>query len=767
MRVPTGRLRIFLCVTAPALLVASTLVPLSQPARAQFRVADQPKAQTAQDPDVTSPATIQALLNSTELVTGNFELQSAPVVLHERSVQPAEMHAKRVDVASAEAQNYESILVGQQRSFEAQAAAIYPGLNIVAELRKLVNMVSIKAPGNQVAKMAALPGLKHFQLGRKLHALLDKSVPLINAPALWAQLGGSSVAGKGIKIAIVDTGIDITNPLFSDAGFKAPAGFPMGDTAFTNNKVISAKAFVEDASTPEDQFGHGTNVAGIVAGDLNTPTPLGPISGVAPAAFLGNYRVLDASGSGQDSLIALGLETAFLDGFDVANLSLGGTATDPPDSDPSYEAVQAAVSAGMVVAVAAGNEGPGEMTIDSPGTAPLAITCGASSNAHLVGPALTVNGPGVVPADLVNIESTLGSTCAPESFPIGPLVVFDESEDGQILGCKKVAAGSLKGGIALIERGTCTFVKKINDATDAGAVAAIVYNADLTVDPDDGGDNLIIMEATGTTIPSVFIGRTNGLALQVWVDSNPSATATISGVGDFPEQADVLASFSSEGPTLDEVLKPDLCGPGVNIYSGALTSLEACTEGGVYDPSGFLAISGTSMATPHIAGSSALLLQLNPNWTPAQIKSALVSSADMSVVTAVGSTTTAGVLAAGAGRVDLASASAVSATMSPSSLSFGHSKAKATLSLTQTLNITSVLAGQTILNISIEPLTVVSGVTVTSSQSSLMLTKGQTGSVQIIIASSDKKAQKGDQTGFVVITSGTGPTLRVPFWVRF
>jgi minor extracellular serine protease Vpr len=768
MRLPTGRLRLFLSIIAVVLPAAAIFAPLSQPARAQFRATDQSEAQAQNTPDVTDPATVRALLNSTEPVTGVFELQGDPVVLHERAIQPPEMQARRVDVASAEALNYESILIRQQQSFAAQAAAISPGLHIVAELRKLVNLVSIRAPGNEIARMAALPGVKHFQLSRKLHALLDKSVPLINAPALWAQLGGSAVAGKGIKIAIVDTGIDITNPLFSDAGFTAPAGFPKGDLSFTNNKVIAAKAFLEETfATPQDQFGHGTNVAGIAAGDLNTNTPLGPITGVAPAAFLGNYRALDENGSGDDTLIGLALETAFSDGFDVANLSLGGTASDPPD--PSYEAVEGAVAGGMVVAVAAGNSGPGQMTIASPGTAPHAITVGASSNSHVIGPALTVNGTSTVPSDLVNVESTLGSNCAPESFPIGPLAVFDESLDGQPLGCKakKLSPSSLSGKIALIERGTCTFVDKINNAAEAGAVAAIIYNEDLTVDPTDGGDNLVTMEATGTTIPSIFIARSAGLALQTWVDSNPSATVTIFRVSEFPEQQDVLASFSSQGPTIDEVLKPDLCGPGVNIYSGALTTIAACTAGGVYDPSGFLSISGTSMATPHIAGSAALLKQLNPNWTPAQIKSALVSSADVSVVTAVGATTTAGVLDGGAGRVDLAAASAVSATISPSSLSFGLNKPMRGISLSQTLSVTSVAAGQTTFAISVEPLTVASGVTVTPSQSSLTLTRGQSASVQVTISAAAKGPQKGDQTGFVLITSGTGPTLRVPFWVRF
>src|SRR6266478_1422776 len=140
-----------------------------------------------------------------------------------------------------------------------------------------------------------------------------------------AEDGIRDLTVTGVQTCALPICIDISNPLFADAGFTAPAGFPKGNTSFTNNKVIAAKAFLTNgAATPIDQNGHGTNVAGIAAGDLNTTSPLAQISGVAPRAFLGNYRVLDSSGSGRDDKIIQALQEALNDGFDIANLSLGG-----------------------------------------------------------------------------------------------------------------------------------------------------------------------------------------------------------------------------------------------------------------------------------------------------------------------------------------------------------------------------------------------------------------------------------------------------------
>jgi minor extracellular serine protease Vpr len=767
MRFTTNRLRIFVAVTAAALLTGSSSASLSVSAPAS-RVPLSTRASRQQSSELNSQSLAQSLANSTDTVTAIFELEGDSVVTHENSLRSSQESSSRVEVSSAESKGYDATLMSAQRDFETKALAISPDIHVATELRKLVNAVSVTGPGYQIARLATLPGVRNFQLSRRYHALLDRSVPLINAPTLWTKLGGSAVAGKGIKVAILDSGIDLTNPLFSDAGFVAPPGYPMGVSGFTNNKVISARVFSANSSdTPQDLLGHGTSVAGIVAGDLNTATPLGPVSGVAPAAFLGNYRVLDANGNGDEDLIASGLEAAFADGFDIANISFGAPATSTPGV--LDDAVEVAASSGMTVVVAAGDDGAnGQMTIESPGTALNAITVAASSNAHVIGPSVGVTGPGSVPSLLAAFESVPGASCGPpQTFPIGPATLFDESLlDGQKLGCKlsKLPLGSLTGKIALIEWGNCTAEQKIDNAATAGASAVIIYNEDISLSPQ-GGDNLIQLDATGTTIPSVFIERTNGLALKSWVDANPGATVRISGPAEFAQAPDVLAPFSGLGPTIQGTLKPDIAAPGQNIYSGAI---RICNPAGVSDPSGFLMVSGTSQAAAHVTGGAALIAQLHPTWTVSQIKSALVNSTATNVIASTGSTTTAGVLSVGAGRVDLARASTVNATLAPSSLSFGIHKLNSighSVSLVQTLNITSVAAGATTFNISVNaPAT--AGVTVSLSAKSLSVPAGGTEQIQLTIAAK-KNAQRGNFSGLLTVSSSASQALRVPFWVRF
>ena len=708
-------------------------------------------------------AELKSALGSTEIIAAIIELQSESVVVHENRFNPAATRPGKMNLESAEAQVYESQLIAEQENFKQLARQLAPNMQVRAELRMLVNALSLEAPGVEVAAIATLPGVASVRLTREYHAVLNKSVSLINTPAAWTKVGGSGSAGQGIKIAILDSGIDQNNPLFAPAGFVMPGGFPKGDASFTNNKVIAAKAFLTNgAATPLDQNGHGTNVAGIAAGDLNTTSPLAQISGVAPHAFLGNYRVLDSFGNGTDDKIILALQAAFVDGFDVANLSLGGPAT--ASLGLLDQAVESAVAAGMIVVVAAGNDGVnGVSTIQSPGVAPSAITVGSSTNSHVVGP-----GANLTVAGLANIVGTVGQGGAASSVlsgTVGPAVYADvNSLDGNSRGCAGLPNGSLSGKIALIERGNCSFAVKINTASAAGAVATVVYNKSVA-EGVDGGDTIIIMDVAGppiATIPSVFVNRTNGLALLGWLGSHPGAQLSMSAVAlsELSNPVDLLSSFSSRGPSLQKGLKPDLAAPGEQIYSGAITTSNA---NGVSDPSGFAAVSGTSQATPHVAGAAALLKQLHPTWTPLQIKSALISSANTAVFTDSTKVVNAGVLDVGGGRADLSLGSSVNATFAPASLSFGFVSAGAHPSIN--LQVTNQTAGANTYTIGVQDLGPGNGVTVSPSANSVSPAAGQFATVSINL-NTLAAATLGDHTGYILVTDLNNQTLRVPYWVR-
>ena len=693
------------------------------------------------------------------------ELESEPVTTHQRLTE--RIPRREIDFESPSARAYEAQLASEHSDFKARAAVVSPNLRVRADLRKLANAVSVEVSPTELAAIAALPGVKRVELVKEVHTLLGASVPLINAPALWARLGGVGAAGQGMKIAILDTGIDITNPLFSDAGFTMPAGFPktsLGSEALTNNKVIAAKSFLRPVSDAQDENGHGSNVAGIAAGSV-TASPLGTISGVAPMAYLGNYRVLGADGRGRTDLIAQGIEQAVADGFDVLSMSFGASAD--TSLDITATASEAAVAAGKIVVIAAGNDGPDPTTIGSPAIAPSVITVAASTNAHVVGPVIAVAGPGAVPSVLTDIGSTKGSgSTAVFDSTLGPLPYVDADPQGR--GCNGILAGSLNGKIALIERGNCDFVTKVNAAAAAGARAVIVFNRDVSENTSastDGGDNLFTMLVTGTTIPSFFVIRSKGLALRDFVRANPGATVSIAVFGSGSFTPDVLAGFSSRGPSTLEGLKPDVAAPGVIIYSAAAKTGDP-KNNGVVDPSGFLAISGTSQAAPHVAGAAALIKQLNPSFTPAQVKSALVSSATTDVFTTSDQTTRVGVLDTGGGRVDLARASSVSATFSPASLSFGIRKLKKNdVDVSLDLNITSLVDGQNAFTVSVQQLDPGDGVNVAPSVSAVSLARGQTSTITVrntaIVGS-----QRRDYTGYVLV-SGGGQTLHVPYWVRY
>ncbi len=293
---------------------------------------------------------------------------------------------------------YVDLLAADQRRLEVRIADAVPGATVRRRYRIVVNGLAVVLPAAQLRRLALLPGVRAVYPSVRYHTLLDRSPQQIGAPALWGP--GLDTAGQGMKIAIIDQGIDQSHPFFDPAGYTMPPGFPKGRAAYTTAKVIAARVFAPSGRKAEtkpfepENSEHGTHVAGIAAGNTGTVAPGGGVaSGVAPKAYLGNYKALTvptASGVGLDGnspeLVAA-IEAAVADGMDVINLSLGEAEIEP-SRDVVALALDAAADAGVVPVTAAGNDFAefGGGSISSPGTAAKAITVAAVSTSRSSAP---------------------------------------------------------------------------------------------------------------------------------------------------------------------------------------------------------------------------------------------------------------------------------------------------------------------------------------------------------------------------------------------
>src|SRR5207342_626549 len=277
----------------------------------------------------------------------------------------------------------------EQRSFRRELVAHVPDAEIGWRYRLVANGFSLTVPEAELSRLRALPGVREV-LPEGSYAPQGESSPLqIGAPALWGPT--LDTAGQGVKIGIIDSGVDPSYPFFDPTGYTMPPGFPKGQQRFTTAKVIVARAFApKSAAAPsarlafsEDDSSHGTHVAGIAAGNADTPAAGRRISGVAPRAYIGNYKVFVETDSGlspnaNSPAIVAAIEAAVADGMDVINFS-GGEPEIEPSRDIVALALDAAAAAGIVPVVAAGNDynDLGAGSVSSPSTSVRAISVGA------------------------------------------------------------------------------------------------------------------------------------------------------------------------------------------------------------------------------------------------------------------------------------------------------------------------------------------------------------------------------------------------------
>jgi minor extracellular serine protease Vpr len=549
---------------------------------------------------------------------------------------------------------------------EVRAAIERQGGEILASAYMVANALMVRMPAGVAARVASLPGVKRVHAVREFKPVLDHAVVVHKITDAWNQIGLTH-AGLGIKIAMIDTGIDNTHPGFQDPSLAIPKGFPKtnqaSDTTFTNNKVIVARSYAKaffstdpDLSARDDQ-GHGTATAMAAAGVLNSGAlsfgPQATIRGVAPEAYLGNYKVFGSPGVtdfAPEDAILKAIDDAVADGMDIINLSLGDAVAVALDQDLEVSAIQNATSLGAIVVVAAGNSGPDPHTIGSPANAPAAISVGASSNERLFNNTATVGGKAY--------QAIEGSGPAP-SQPVTAGLKDVAALDGSGLACSTLKAGSLQGKVALILRGTCFFSDKLTNAQAAGAKGALVYT-------DAARPDAIFMEVRSATLPAMMVSYSDGAEIKQRLAANPSFNATL----DFSFKLwtvnpDQLAMFSAQGPNVDASIKPEMVAVGQYVFTAAEKSN---SKGEVYSPSGYALLDGTSFSAPIVAGAAALLKEARPGLTVAEYRSLLIHSAGEGFVKPE---FPARAQQAGAGMLDMSAALRATAAASPVSLSFG------------------------------------------------------------------------------------------------
>ncbi|HEX3087853.1 MAG TPA: S8 family serine peptidase [Ilumatobacteraceae bacterium] len=558
---------------------------------------------------------------------------------------------------------YENYTGQLDKSFRNQLAAAVPSAQAGQSLQRVYGGVAVTVPANQISTVLGIQGVAAVQSDVLNKVDTIESAEFIGAPTVWDQIGGQDLAGKGVIFGDLDTGLWPENPMLADnpalgSPPPAPSGQPRecnyGDNPLTpavdvfvcNSKVIGGAPFIDTYNavigpgevfpdSARDSNGHGTHTSTTAAGDAVEHAPIfgidrGPVSGVAPGAFVMEYKVCGLEGCfGSDSAAAVA--QAILDGVNVINFSISGGAQ--PFTDPVELAFLDAYNAGITVAASAGNSGPGAGTTDHHG--PWVITVAASTQSRQFQSTLTVTSSDAASATFVGTSLTQG---IPDATPI----VLAQDIPGYSPFClTPLPAGTVTGKIVACQRGgggggrieKGTFVKA------GGAVGMILYNLPLA---DTESDNHFL--------PTIHLA--DGTEFLAFIAAHPNPTGTFTDGVKADGQGDVMAAFSSRGPG-GQFLKPDITAPGVQILAGN-TPVPDEVAGGLPGQD-FQAIAGTSMSSPHIAGSAILMKALHPDWTPGAIKSALMTTATTNVVKE-DLVTPADPFDDGAGRVDLTQA---------------------------------------------------------------------------------------------------------------
>jgi subtilisin family serine protease len=578
------------------------------------------------------------------------------------TVRPNGMRA--VNIESAAATQQFQRLANDRRTFQAAAARAIPQARIVHDLNVVVGGVSMVVPEDQVEELSRLPNVEKVYRDELMQLDTERTPAFIGASVLHAY--GDVGRAAGVVVGVLDTGIWPEHPSFSDpdpnghaypeppatwTGTRCEFGSAVtGDAPFTcNNKLIGADRFMAtydavvgllpgEFPSARDDNGHGTHTSSTAAGNARVQANIfgvnrGRVSGIAPRAHVVMYKVCGEDGCfTSDSAAAV--QQAILDGVDVLNFSIGGGTN--PYSDAVSLAFLDAYNAGIFVAASAGNDGPGANTVGH--REPWVTTVAAStSNRHFLNRAtITASNGDTLEVQGASITAGIGST---------PLVVAGDAPFNDPLCQNSTADGAFTGRIVVCQRGVNARVEKSFNVQRRGGLGMILYNPVLQG-----------LSTDNHYVPTSHIENDQGAALLAFLGSHTGETASLTAGTATTVQGDRIATFSSRGgagQTLG-ISKPDVTAPGVQVLAGH-TPRPATPVGG---PPGqlFQAIDGTSMSSPHVAGAAALLAGLHPEWTPGQIKSALMLTAKTNGVTKQDGVTPSDPFDRGSGRIRVADA---------------------------------------------------------------------------------------------------------------
>jgi minor extracellular serine protease Vpr len=649
----------------------------------------------------------------------------------------------------------------EQAAFRRAAAAAGIRYTERRAYSSLFNGFSIEvAPGDR-AKLAELTGVRAVWPVEVIQQPVTQRTDGGSAPDLAAAIAmtGANIAqnslgltGAGVKVAVMDTGIDIDHPDFGGNGSNGSTPFPtariahgydfVGDAFNADPASASYNPNPVEDPNPDDCGGHGTHVAGIVGAN-------GTVKGVAPGVTFGAYRVFGCAGSTTSDVMLAAMERVLADGMHVLNMSIGASYQWP--QYPTARASDRLVTRGVTVVTSIGNSGAnGLYSASAPGVGAKVIGTASFDNTQITQPAFTIN-PGNL---LVGYSAATGAPVPPTSGTAAVSTVLSTSAAGA-QGCVAADfAGFAAGNIALVQRGTCSFHIKAANAQAAGASGVVLYNNTAgTITPT-------VVGVPAITIPVVSITQAAGQTIAATAGATltwgTSTAVTASSTGG------LISSFSSYGLAPDLSLKPNIGAPGGNIYS--TFPIEQGSWGGN---------SGTSMASPHVAGGVALFLQARPGTRSNQIAKWLQNAADPKnwwgnpALGFLDNTHRQG-----AGMLDIVGAIQATASVEPSQLELGESEAgPATRTLTienkGSTAVTYALGHAPALSTGANTFTpsfTTGFAAVAFSAPSVSVPANGSATVDVTITANAGLADRSIYGGYITLTpQGGGAVMRVPY----